>query len=213
MAHRSRLAKELLRALDRVSELPGIEGFHLAGASAITWHLGHRRSNDLELFSTTPRPPLRALQRASSKLPGFRVLEGTEGMVALEVDGVPVDLVKYPYPPLEPPTSGPHGFPTAGQLDLAAMKLAAIARRGLKRDFWDLFEIVRAGVTLPAAGRAFVARFSRTEGDLYHVERALTWFEDAERNPVPVDGLTTAKWEDIKLFFTCEGPQLLLSGR
>jgi hypothetical protein len=29
MAHRSRLAKELLRALDRVSELPGIEGFHL----------------------------------------------------------------------------------------------------------------------------------------------------------------------------------------
>jgi len=54
-----------------------------------------------------------------------------------------------------------------------------------------------------------VKRFSRTEGDLYHVERALTWFEDAEKNPISVAGLTSAKWERIKTFFREETPTLL----
>jgi hypothetical protein len=193
-----------------LSELPGIAGFYLAGASAITWHLGHRRSADLDLFSITPRCPLEAIERASGRLRGVKVLEGTDVMIALEVEGVPVDLVKYAYPPLESPLPGPRRFPVAGLLDLAAMKLTAIARRGIQRDFWDLYEILHAGITLPQAAAAYVQRFGRTKGDLYHVERALTWFEDAERNPVRVKGLTPAKWARIKSFFVEQAPALIL---
>jgi len=210
MAKTTHLAKEQLRALDRLRELPGIDGFYLAGASAIAWHLGHRRSVDLDLFSLTARPPLLAIQRANSKLRGVRVLEGTDVVVALDVEGVPVDLVKYAYPLLEPAEVGPRRFPVAGLLDLAAMKLAAIARRGIQRDFWDLYEILHAGVTMRRAAEAYVTRFSRSEGDLYHVERALTWFEDAEKNPVRVRGLTPAKWKRIKAYFIAQAPALLL---
>jgi len=138
MAKTPRLAKEQLRALDRLSELPGIEQFYLAGASAIAWHIGHRRSLDLDLFSMTSNPALRKLQLASSKAAGVRVLQSNEVMIALEVLGVPVDVVKYPYPLLDPTIAGPQGFPIARLRDLAAMKLAAIARRGIQRDFWDL---------------------------------------------------------------------------
>src|SRR5437899_2779036 len=41
-----------------------------------------------------------------------------------------------------PSVEGPHRFPIASLRDLAAMKLAAIASRGLRRDFWDLYEIL-----------------------------------------------------------------------
>ncbi len=213
MAKTAHLAKEQLRALDRLKQLPGIDRFYLAGATAIAWHLGHRRSLDLDLFSLSGRAPLQLIQRASSKLRGVRVLEGSDVVVALDVDGVPVDLVKYAFPLLEPPLLGPRRFPVAGLLDLAAMKLAAIARRGIQRDFWDLYEILHAGITLRAAAEAYVKRFSRSEGDLYHVERALTWFDDAEKNPVIVGGLTPAKWRRIKSFFVAEAPSLILDVR
>ncbi|MFZ5470076.1 MAG: nucleotidyl transferase AbiEii/AbiGii toxin family protein [Myxococcota bacterium] len=129
-------------------------------------------------------------------------------MLALKVGGVPVDLVKYPYPLLEKPLPGPKGVPVAGLRDLAAMKLAAIARRGIKRDFWDLYEIARAGVSLTEAARAYRRRFGRSEADLYHVQRALTWFEDAETDPRAPAGLTPALWKRIKAYFREEAPRL-----
>ena len=55
-------------------------------------------------------------------------------------------------------------------------KLAAIAKRGLLRDFWDLYEIGKSGVTLSAACAAYVKRFHVAESDLYHVMLGLTWF-------------------------------------
>ena len=130
-------------------------------------------------------------------------------MLALKVGDVPVDLVRYPYPPLEKPKPGPGGFPVAGLRDLAAMKLSAIARRGIQRDFWDLQEICRRKVPLEEAARAYRRRFGKTDADLYHVQRALTWFEDAERDPRKPAGLSPEHWERIKAWFRQEAPRLL----
>jgi hypothetical protein len=209
MAKASRLAPEQLRALGRVAKIPGVERFYLAGASAIAWHLGHRRSLDLDLFSRTARVSLSGIRDRTRGVRGMSVLDTTDVVLKLDVDAVPVDLVKYPYPLLEDPIEGPNGFPVAALRDLAAMKLSAIARRGIKRDFWDLYEIARAGISLREAAAAYRQRFGRSDADLYHVQRALTWFEDAEKDPrVPV-GLTPAKWKRIKAFFVEQAPQLL----
>ena len=48
------LAPEQLAALDRIAVLNEASSLHLAGGSAVAFHLGHRRSEDLDLFSTTP---------------------------------------------------------------------------------------------------------------------------------------------------------------
>lgn len=79
----------------------------------------------------------------------------------MKVGETPVDIVDYPYPPLEPPGAGPLGFPVAGRLDLATMKLAAIARRGIRRDFWDLHALVQSGISLAAAADAYLRRIGR----------------------------------------------------
>ncbi len=82
------------------------------------------------------------------------------------------------------------------------MKLAAASRRGIRRDFWDLFEICRSGsVTLDSALGSYSRRFGVKESDLYHVVRSLTFFDDAEADALMPAGLTSAHWEAIRAWF------------
>src|SRR5262249_48032702 len=122
---------------------------------------------------------------------------------------VPVDLVRYPYAPLEPPEAGREAIPVAGLRDLAAMKLAAVSRRGLRRDFWDLYALAPGGLPLKEATQAYAAKFGAKEADLYHVLRALTYFDDAEKDPEYPRGLSARRWAAIKEFFKTETPKLL----
>jgi hypothetical protein len=94
----------------------------------------------------------------------------------------------YPYAPLEAPEPRDDAIPLARLRDLGTMKLAAIARRGLRRDFWDLFAILEVGgQDLAALARDYVTKFGVRESDLYHVAKALTYFDDAERDPARSD--------------------------
>jgi hypothetical protein len=204
------LAKEQRRALGRLKAVPGLQRFYLAGGSAVATHLGHRRSLDLDLFSAPGDVDLHALAEAvTTALPEARILGESDVSIHLRVDDVPVDLVRYPYAPLDPPVPGPEDVPVAGLRDLAAMKLAAIARRGLRRDFWDLYALAEAGFSLRRAADAYVAKFGVKQADLYHALRALTYFDDAEKDPELPRGLSARRWETIKAFFRTEAPKLL----
>jgi hypothetical protein len=184
------VAKEQSRALGRLKVVPGIERFYLAGGTAVAVHLHHRQSLDLDLFSVSGDVDLAALAEAVRvAVPDLQVISMTDAALRVRVGEVPVDIVRYPYAPLDAPVPGPEEFPTAGVRDLAAMKLAAIARRGLRRDFWDLFALAEGGLSLRDAAGAYVAKFGVTEADLYHVLRSLTYFEDAEKDPVYLRGV------------------------
>lgn len=96
----------------------------------------------------------------------------------------------------------PERVPVASLRDLAAMKLAAIAKRGVRRDYWDLYEILtRKPRTLRATCDDYVRKFGVAETDIYHVLRALTWFEDADADPTPPRGLTPTRWREIRRWF------------
>jgi hypothetical protein len=208
------VAKEQSRALGRLKIVPGIERFYLAGGTAVAVHLRHRRSLDLDLFSVSADIDLATLTEAARvAVPDLQVISMTEAALRVRVGDVAVDIVRYPYRLLDAPTPGPEAFPTAGVRDLAAMKLVAIARRGLRRDFWDLCALAEGGLPLRDAAAAYVAKFGVSEADLYHVLRSLTYFEDAEKDPVYPRGLTATKWERIKRFFLAEAPKLLTGER
>lgn len=204
------LAKEQRRALDRLKTVPGIARFYLAGGSAVATHLGHRRSLDLDLFSTPGALDLDALaETLGASLPEAVILGRSDVSLRLRVGDVPVDLVRYPYPLLDQPELGRATIPVAGLRDLAAMKLAAIARRGLRRDFWDLYALAQAGLPLREVADAYTAKFGTKEADLYHALRSLTYFADAEKDPELPRGLSARSWEAIKAFFRVEAPSLL----
>jgi hypothetical protein len=91
------------------------------------------------------------------------------------------------------------------------MKLAAIARRGVRRDYWDLYEILtRSKITLRSTCADYETKFGVSEADLYHVLRSLTWFEDAEADPTPPRGLSRTRWTQIRALFETESARELL---
>lgn len=154
------LSKEQHRALGRLKAVAGLDRFYLAGGTAIATHLLHRRSLDLDLFSVSPDVDLATVADAVRRgVPKVRALSLTDASFRMILEGVPVDIVRYPYALLEPPEPGPQAFPTAGLRDLAAMKLSAISRRGLQRDFWNLYAIVQESLSLRDAANACIARF------------------------------------------------------
>jgi len=185
--------------------------FYLASGTAVAVHLGHRLSLDLDFFSVRPEVDLDAVRDSvRHAFAEASTVAQTDAAVQLLCDGAPIDLVRYPYPPLRAIERTADGIAVASLLDLAAMKLGALSRRGLRRDFWDLAEIVRrGGVTLEEACRAYRERYGVAEADLYHVLRSLTGFEDAELDPAYPAGLIEAGWRDIQAFFLREAPKLL----
>lgn len=211
MADTSRLPQTQRRALDRLKTVPLMARFYLAGGTAVAVHLGHRISRDLDFFSSRPDVDLEAVKESVRyAFDDAETVAQTDTAVQLLCDGAPIDFVRYPYPPLCAVEETSDGIAVAALLDLATMKLAALSRRGLRRDFWDLREIVlRGGVPLEEACRAYRRRYGVAEADLYHVLRSLTWFEDAERDPAFPAGLTEPAWSDIKAFFLRAAPPML----
>jgi hypothetical protein len=56
-----------------------------------------------------------------------------------------------------------------------------------------------------------VKRFHVAESDLYQVTLGLTWFEDAEAEPVRPKGMTDKLWKTIRRYFEEQAPPLVLS--
>ena len=203
-----RTTREQQRALDRLAEAPCLSRFYLAGGVAVAAHVDHRTSVDLDLFSLDASVDLESVRlRLVSELPELEVVAATEAMIGARIGEVPLDLVRYPYAPLIPPLADIMPVPVASPLDLATMKLSAIARRGLRRDFWDLMLLAqRPDITLRGALDAFVRRFGRSDSDLYHVIRSLTFFDQAEAEATWPAGLTPEAWQSVKAWFEGEAP-------
>jgi hypothetical protein len=212
MARSAGLSAAQRRTLDRLARVRAIHRFYLAGGTAIAFHLGHRRSLDLDLFSFDQGADLEEVRReVVERVMDVEILSVTSATLRIRVAETPVDIVSYPYGLLEAATDGPAGLPVAGLIDLATMKLSAVARRGLRRDFWDLETLItRGGVTLQTAADAYLRRFGVKEADLYAVLRSLTYFADAESDPIWPAGLDDAKWRTLRAFFEREAPRLLL---
>ena len=210
MARRIEISTEQRRTLDRLR--PGAEalGLYLAGGTAIAIHLGHRISRDIDLFSREPKLDLERVRTSLTELPDSEVTSLSDATLAMLIDGVPVDVVRYPYPLLNSTLSGPGNFPLASLEDLSTMKLAATARRGIRRDFWDLYEIFQTEtVTLESALASYSRRYGVKESDLYHVLRSLTFFEDAEADIILPEGLTAERWTVMKAWFLERVPSVL----
>jgi hypothetical protein len=204
------LSKKQLGVLGQLKRVPAFKGFYLAGGSAVGWLYQHRRSADLDFFSRGKVDSLDVVVAALVD-EGASVHAQTDVSAALRASGVPIDLVNYPYPPLKKTTRGPQGFALASPVDLAVMKLGAISRRGLRRDFWDLYELLTTGKqSLSSVLAAYGKRYQRAASDAYHVARALTFFDDAERDDPRLLGLTPRKWGEIKQFFREQSTALVI---
>lgn len=189
--------KQLLLLIESLSSRPEITSrFYLAGGTALALQLGHRTSVDIDLFSPVPFDA-ELLTTTIIEL-GGRVIQSEVGGVHGFVNGVKVSFLSYPYPLLRPPQTflGLHIAPIE---DIAAMKAVAISQRGAKKDFFDMYEILKT-ISPHDLKNLFIEKFSESRINCYHILKSLFYFDDADQQPDPIS-LNDTKWEQVKSYF------------
>jgi hypothetical protein len=99
------------------------------------------------------------------------------------------------------------GILIASLQDLAAMKIDAITRRGVKRDFIDLYFIGQEAIPLAQALELYFEKFKAFNISPAHVYKSLQYFEDAEADAMPMM-LKNITWDRVKRYFLSEGRAL-----
>ena len=192
---------EVLRALQ---ERTVLEGAYLAGRTGLALRLGHRLSVDLDFFigeALDEDMLLRRIQRIS----GIAGVQRAPQTLHLIIQGVKVSLLGYSYPLLFAAEKF-ESVPVADPRDIACMKIAAIASRGSKRDFVDLYAACRL-YGLPEVLVLFRRKYAQVGYSGLHIIKSLTYFADAEKDPMP-HMLAPFDWRDVKKFFEREAPRL-----
>jgi len=138
-----------------------------------------------------------------------RVLQEANNTLTVDFRGVKTSFFAFSHSMVRPLETGMCGWGMASIPDIAAMKLAAIAGRGSRKDFVDIYFICRDCFPLKEAFHFLQVKFTGQEYDLYHVLRSLTYFEDAEAEPMP-KLRKPADWQQIKSFLTMEATRLRL---
>jgi hypothetical protein len=185
-------------ALKRLGNSASESGFYLAGGTALAIHLGHRRSDDFDWFTQglidDPQVLERNLQARGLTLTEQQVSPGTLHAV---LDSVHVSFLEYRYPLLKPLINWrDYDCKLADVPDICCMKLAAIAHRGARKDFVDIYSIAQStGLSLPQMLDLYREKYNTDE--VVSVVYGLSYFEDAEEDLMP-EMLRHVSWVDIK---------------
>jgi len=189
------ISKSTLSALEALSRASATKNFYLAGGTAAALQLGHRLSLDLDFFA----PRAFESEKLSSQLEHLGLelseIELAPRTLHCTVTQTKVSFLHYPFPLLQV-TETFQGVTLASLMDIALMKFTAIASRGSKKDFIDLYFLLKK-LDLSELWREFPRKFPVEKLDPYHYLKSLTDFEDAEGDPMP-KMLTPCRWPDVR---------------
>jgi hypothetical protein len=194
--------EQLFRDLRQV---PLLAPFYLAGGTGLALHLGHRRSVDLDFFLAEHFNEDSLIQKLQH-LKGFALVSKESATIHATVRETKVSFITYEYPLLFPFQSF-LGTKVADPREIGCMKISAIASRGTKRDFIDLYAVSQQ-FGLEHCLDWFERKFLQTNYSKIHVLKSLSFFDDAEKDPMP-HMLVSLSWAEVKRFFQREAPRLM----
>ena len=193
------MSKEQKEALKKVVSLGICEDFYLAGGTALLIRYGHRYSEDFDFFSFPEKKfDSFSLSRQIDKLEGVKWLyQGKDTLIFL-LDGIKFSFFEYPYPLLESPEKNKElGIFIANDRDIACMKAVAVAQRGSKKDFFDLwFLMKRYGWNLKDLKEMIERKYKNLDFSI--IVKSLVYFDDA-RKEIYED--IEPYWKEVEEFF------------
>ena len=133
-----------LSVLKSLMEIDELRQFSLVGGTALSLKYGHRLSIDLDLFSVENferEPIIKSLENKFGDGFEYRGNFAKWGIFC-QIEKVKVDIVHYPHAIIQPIETD-SGIRLYHDKDLIAMKIQAILGRGVKKDFWDIHELLK----------------------------------------------------------------------
>jgi predicted nucleotidyltransferase component of viral defense system len=204
--HRETISDNVERTIRNLQQVPLATRFYLAGGTGLALQLGHRRSVDLDFF--LPKDfEVDALVQRIQRLKEFSLVSKSPSTLYANIGNTKVSFIAYAYPVLFPFHQF-LGTNVADPRDIGCMKLSAIASRGTKRDFVDLY-VLAQHYGLDQLLIWFQKKYVQTNYSMLHVLKSMAYFDEAEQDPMPDMLVSPLSWEDIRQFFAREAARLL----
>jgi hypothetical protein len=187
-----------LSLLIRLMQIPELNNFLLIGGTAISLYYGHRRSDDLDLFSPVQFDNGIIIDLLEKNFPDFTYRDRNNPVGIFGFIGeVKVDFVQqYNHPLIDKPVlDTASNIRLIGKHDLIAMKVNAIMKRALKKDFWDIEELLN-DYSVDDFIRFYKQKYP-SQLLMIAVPQAMTYFDEAEESEDPVS-LNRQTWESVK---------------
>ena len=191
------LPKKQIKVLKALGPHMAPKGFSLAGGTALAIHYGHRISVDLDWCSAEPfQDGMLLAQTLRNAGLDLEIEQVSPGTLHGSIQDVRVTFLQYQYPMIK---SVQHWKDMDCDLvsleDLACMKLSAIAQRGARKDFCDLYALGKTSFSLQHMLGLYQKKFGIR--DIGSVLYGLVYFDDAEHERMP-RMLWSVNWREIK---------------
>lgn len=186
------VSKELYRLLTSIQEESLFKELRLVGGTALALQYGHRISVDLDFFGNLESETEEVVERLS-RLGEVQTIKNSKNIKVFTVNDIKIDFVNYNYPWIDKPLAK-SDIVLASEKDIAAMKVAAITGRGSKKDFVDMYFLLKR-FTLSQILDFYEKKYP--DASMYSALKSLTFFEDADTQPMP-KMLQPCDWEEVK---------------
>jgi len=184
--------KTTLGLIKAIQSVPEFKTLKLVGGTNLALQIGHRKSVDIDLFGNLEIDSTLIVKKLK-KIGDVKVISLSKTINIFFLNNIKVDIVNYPYKWLNNPIIFDK-INLASLNDIAAMKLSAITNRGSKKDFIDLFFLLKKR-SLKQMLFLYLQKYS--EGNEFLVLKSLGYFDDADQEPMPFMFEKT-EWSEVK---------------
>lgn len=196
MLHRETVEEHAFHLLEELMAYKPLNQYSLVGGTALSLQLGHRISEDLDLFilkdfdKTKMQVALK--KKFKNRIDIHSSVKNSLGVFA-HIDGIKLDIVKHPYPLIKN-IDLIEGIRMWSLLDIAAAKVYAISIRATKKDFWDIDRLLDL-FTVEEIADAYYKRYNQFVA--LGVPKMLTYFSEADESKAPVC-LMNKTWKQVQ---------------
>ena len=178
-----------------------LDKYVLVGGSALTLHLCHRKSEDLDFFTYDNSFDKQEIFKYIKQFENKEILNQTDEQIDLLLDGVKVTFFNAQWSFLKPKKI--EKFNLASLDSIAAMKINVLFLRAKYRDYYDIYFLVQKSMSLKKIFECSLDVLDGINFKLYSV--ALLYTDDIEDDNIeylePIEVLTK---EQIRDFFQFE---------
>lgn len=193
MLYKETIEPKTLELLIDLQKEPLLSTFNLVGGTALALHLGHRKSIDLDFF-TSESFDLEEVKMMLIKKYDFKVSYSRSQTLKGFINGIKVDFIKFDYPHL-------HNCDIIDEVriesipDIIAMKLLSITDNGSRiKDFIDI-AYLSSWFSLEEMLQFFIRKI--TNSNVIMPIKALTYFDDIDFNESIVMLYNDFDWDKI----------------
>lgn len=202
MLHTDVLTRESKKLFPKLSVFK--EDFYLAGGTALALQIGHRISVDLDLFSPHPikKTLLARVEETYKEMPKEIFVNNSRELTLL-IHGVKHTFRHYPFPVILPFIEDKI-INLLSSKEILATKAYTVGRRGVFKDYIDLFSGLASGVSsLQEIVSLAREKYEDTFNDRLFLEQ-LVYLDDITEDAIIMLNRPIPTKQDLKGFFSRE---------